>query len=173
MGKGQEAERRVAKRLSKWLHGGDEDFEIELWRSVLSGGWKSRQDSNLGDLRPDGELGKEFRQRFAVEVKARKSEDVAYGFLRLFSRKNPLWEDWWDQITLEAAEQGLCPLLIVLPDHYENLIAYPPGLLPLNASESAIRLPLHGMHIIPLETFLSYDPEEIYECHKGWNGEDQ
>ena len=115
--KGSAFERAVAKDLSLWLTGGNDGKQ--LIRSVLSGGWRAGQAGSgegwrqVGDLAPNGPVGEQFRQRFAVECKHRRDIDL-YG---LWTRQDAILE-WWaklkEEIATVAAQTNTTPVIPML-----------------------------------------------------------
>jgi len=121
----------VARRLSLWLTGGQDDSQ--LVRSRGSGSWATqrhkrnkRTGTQVGDLADNGPAGEQFLETYMVECKAYKDEPDLY---RLWTHTNPVLIGWWRKAVQEATEHNLVPLLVAKRNFRPPLVATPPGLL--------------------------------------------
>lgn len=160
--KGSSFERDIARRLSMWLTGGVDDRQ--LIRTVLSGGWTRGQESreegwrHVGDLAPNGPIGEQFRRRFAVECKHRKTIDL-YG---CWSRQDAIAE-WWPQLRKDCAgiDFQLQPLLVFRPNSRPIMVGMVPEVAAwLRIHNTAIFSALH-IAIFPFELLLACSPTRV------------
>lgn len=111
--KGSSFEREVGKKLSLWLTAGTD--ATQLIRSVLSGGWSRGHKApsgfrQVGDLAPNGPAGEEFRSKFAVECKHRRSIDL-YGLWTKSDTADDL-KGWWFKLCHDSEAAAVTPMLI-------------------------------------------------------------
>lgn len=163
MAKGGAYERAVAKRLSCWLNGGPQE-PIQLWRSTLSGGWAARDTTDVGDLAPKEEKGREFRTHFGVECK--HWNDIS--LWGIFSHSTPKIQEWWTKLSQECYEHKICPLLIMKKDRFPELVGFPLGMFHEDMFTRIIDLPHLGLTLIMLEEFLTLKIDYVYNLCEQW-----
>lgn len=137
MGIGASFEREIAKKMSLWLTGGND--ENCVWRSKSSGGRATYQRRrygehnkvyDFGDLGPDDSKVFFFFDVFNCELKtgyARKTKKgmVKWDLLELIdsNQQLPMFYNFWEQCVTDSNESGREPMLIFRRNRMEPCIA--------------------------------------------------
>lgn len=165
-GKGGAFERSLCKTFSLWGTKGTD--KTQLIRSVLSGGWKEKDQSwrQLGDLAPNGLWGTIFRKHFVVEAKHRASVD----FWHIYTSKpgeNIL--GWWGKLCREIDDHDFLddlkplPLLVWRANNRPIMLASHPSIL---QGPKLLTLKVKGFQslgIVPLDDFLLLPSEHYFQ----------
>lgn len=160
--KGSSFERAVAKQLSLWLTEGKDG--TQLIRSVLSGGWKRGQTTgaegwrHVGDLAPNGPLGEQFRQRFAVECKHRRDIDL-YSLWTCTRGENIL--GWWQKLREDASKVGVTPLLIFRANSRPIMVGAPLREADSSKIKTIAEFDWLDLAIFPLASLLACPPAQV------------
>jgi len=167
--KGNVFENWTCKGLSKWLTGTSDT--TQLIPSRLSGGWKDAAARHAGDLAANGPTGEEFRQRFVVECKHRKT-DIWW---HLLNTPGENIQGWWAKLCGEAEPFKLQPMLVVRQNFKPVMVGLHPELARCVAFGAYDPTPVieywckmkNGdvvcCGLVQWETLVSWDAERFYE----------
>ena len=139
MQKGSAFERRICKRLSKWVsHGKRDDV---FWRSAMSGGRATiglrvgiSRSAQAGDVVAIAGEGENFLKHFVVECKSRKNLQLQN---LITKRSGMLWTFWvkhlkeckaFSRLPFMVAKQNQQPILLLLSKRGFDLFGYSPEL---------------------------------------------
>ena len=162
--KGNAFERLVGKTLSLWLTEGEDP--TQLIRSEGSGGWAGKDAGDQGwrhvaDLAPNGPLGKQFRELYAVEAKHQKGIQ----FWHILTQKPAEnLHGWWVELVEECEPYGLRPVLIVKQNHRPTLIGFDADeeILPDHEPAIIFQWGPHRCRLIELDAFIEKaDPQDF------------
>ena len=156
-GKGNAFEGAVGRRLSLWLSGGTD--KTQLIPSRLSGGWTAGLSGgapwrHAGDLAPNGPLGDEFRQHFAVECKHHAVVDLWHIWTQ---QPGDNLLGWWAKIIDESLllSPPPCPLVVFRPNRRPTMLAAPLKVLDLPFDAE---FPRYGIGLVRFDRLL----DELY-----------
>lgn len=163
MGKGGVFERECGRMLTEWLtrdlEGESRRNPPELWRTKLSGGWEHKEIPDVLDLAPNGELGREFRRRFAVECKHHKE----VSWWAVFTQSVPDLIDWWVTSVAECEPYpDLVPMLMIRQNWRPVLVGLPEGFLSIPGARSITVGPPAGVQFYQWDDFYEVPVETVY-----------
>lgn len=164
IGKGNWNEWETARAISLWLTEGKD--KTQLIRSVMSGGHvglRKAAENQVGDLAPNGPIGKEFRKRFGVECK--HTADQPEWWHLLTCKKLESWETykWWIKIQRECEQHRLEPLLIMRRNRCPMVVMMRSALSAMVSPGSrAIKLEPLGATVITFADFTAVTPATWY-----------
>jgi len=159
--KGNRFESMMARRLSRWATGGEDD--TQLVPSRLSGGWQDRGQRHAGDLAANGPQGEKFREYFMVELKHR-NQDLFWALYTSVPGENI--QGWWATLVHETEHTSCIPLLVCRQNFKPILAVLPVDVAHIVAADYSIVIDYRNggldCGIMLLETLLKWQSEELY-----------